>query len=233
MVPSLPFIVSSFHKFNTSVFSSRLPVPKFTLTKARTFQGKLVYRRKNTSGGVKCYDFEIRISTLFDLGLREWEDVIVHEMIHLHVAFSGLRDSSSHGPVFRKIMADINRCHGRNITVSGHATEAQRDADRQVRAHYLCVAKFSDGRLALAPVAKSRIFELWDAFRGFPALMSMKWIGSVDPWFNRFPRVMRPKLYATSEAELKPHLKGGVLLERDGGVVRPVNRRCYPDELLP
>lgn len=233
MVPSLSFIASSFQKFNSLVFGDSLPVPKFTLTRARTFQGKLVYRRKNTFAGVKCYDFEIRVSTLFDLDLREWEDVVIHEMIHLHVASSGLRDSSSHGPVFRKIMADINRRHGRNITVSGHATDEQRNADRQVRAHYLCVAKFSDGRFALAPVAKSRIFELWDAFYGFPALVSMKWIGSVDPWFNRFPRVMKPKLYATSEAELKPHLKGGVLLERDGGVVRPVSRRCYPDELLP
>jgi hypothetical protein len=233
MVPSLSFVASSFHKFNATVFSSALPEPKFTLTKARTFQGKLVYRRKNTLGGEKCYDFEIRVSTLFDLGLQEWEDVVIHEMIHLYIAFSGLCDSSSHGPVFRKIMADVNRRYGRNITVSGHATDEQRGADRQVRAHYLCVAKFSDGCLAVAPVAKSRIFELWDAFGCFPGLASMKWIGSVDPWFNRFPRVMKPKLYATSEEELRPHLKGGVLLERADRVIRPVSRRCYPDELLP
>lgn len=233
MTPSLSFITSAFHKFNALLFGAALPVPKFTLTKARTFQGKLVYRRKNTLTGVKYSDFEIRVSTLFDLEAREWEDVVVHEMIHLYIASSGLRDSSSHGPVFRKIMADINRRHGRGVAVTGHATEKQRDADRQVRAHYLCVAKFSDGRLAVAPVAKSRIFELWDMFARFPGVASLKWIGSVDPWFNRFPRVMKPKLYATTEDELKPHLKGGLLLERAGSAIRPVSRRCYPDELLP
>lgn len=233
MVPTLPFVVSAFHRFNASVFRSVLTVPRFTLTRARTFQGKLVYIRNNTLSGVRCSDFEIRISTLFDLDEREWEDVVIHEMIHLYVAQSGLRDSSVHGPLFRRIMHDVNRIHGRHITVSGRADGERRDADRQVRAHYLCVAKFSDGRIAVAPVAKSRIFELWDAFRGFPGLASVKWIGSIDPWFNRFPRVLKPKLYHTSEDELKPHLKGGALLEKVGKTIRAVSRRCCPDELLP
>ena len=61
----------------------------------------------------------------------------------------------------------------------------------------------------------------------------MKWVGSTDPWFNRFPRVIKTKLYLTSATELLPHLKGGLLLGRDGNTVRVVSQRCSPDELLP
>ena len=77
------------------------------------------------------------------------EDVVIHEMIHLYIAFNGIKDSSSHGSVFRKMMNDINLKHGRNITVSTRTTKEQQDSDKRVRGHFLCIVKFSDGRLAV------------------------------------------------------------------------------------
>lgn len=233
MLPDRRFVVETFNTFNLSIFNSELPLPSISLTRARTFRGKLTYRKKrNMSGRMECYDFEIRISTLFNLERKEWEDVVIHEMIHYYIAFKGIPDTSSHGAAFRKMMHAINRQHKRGITISSRSTENE-NADSRLRAHYVCLAKFSDGRLGVAPVAKTRIFELWNVFLSFPDVVSMKWVGVIDPWFNRFPRVMTPKLYLAKKEELEPHLKGGVLLERDGNVVRPVSRRCYPDELLP
>lgn len=232
MVPDLIFVKQSFAHFNTLIFGSELPEPKFALTKARSFRGKLVYRCKNVFGRKKCFDFEMRISVLFNLEKEEWEDVVIHEMIHYYIAFKHLNDASSHGPLFRKIMNHINDRHQRNITVSTKSTDAQR-ADNHVRGHYLCLAKFNDGRLGVAPVAKTRLFDLWNALGRIDGVVATKWVGAIDPWFNRFPRVMKPKLYISTVEEVLPHLKGAVTLERDGFVIKAVSRRCSPDELLP
>ena len=233
MIPDLTFVANSFDTFNTLIFGGKLPAPRFTLTKARTFHGKLVYRWKYGYLKKVYYDFEMRISVGFDFPAEEWEDVVIHEMIHLYIAHNGIKDTSSHGPVFRNKMAEINRDFNRHITVSGKSTPEQKDADKRIRGHYLCIAKFSDGRLGVAPAAKTRIFELWDIARYFPQAVSHRWIGSTDPWFNRFPRVMKPKLYLTTEAELLPHLKGAVLLVKEGNIIKVVSQRCSPDELLP
>ena len=183
--------------------------------------------------GKKTHDYEMRLSTGFDLPQKEWEDVVIHEMIHLYIVVKKIKDTSSHGQAFRRLMAEINHRHGRNIVVSARSTEEQLDADKRIRGHYMCIAKFSDGRLGVAPVTKTRIFSLWDDFQNFPNVVSIKWIGSTDPWFNRFPRVMKAKLYVAKREELLPHLKGAVLLERTGNTIRAVSKRCYPDELLP
>lgn len=233
MIPDLDFVRGAFGRFNETVFGGSLPTPRFRLTHARTFHGKLVYKWRQGFMKKVCYDFEMRLSLDFDLPVETWEDVVIHEMIHLHIASKGLKDTSSHGPLFRKTMADINRRFDRHISVSGKSTPEQKDADKRIRGHYLCIAKFSDGRLGVAPVAKSRIFELWDFTRFFPDVVSHTWLGSVDPWFNRFPRVMKPKLYLTTEAELLPHLKGARPLLRQGNAIRVVSSHCSPDELLP
>lgn len=233
MTPNLKFIADTFNQYNTLIFGGRLPVPRFRLTHARTFRGKLAYKMRRTLLKPVCYDFEMRISLDFDLPLPEWEDVVIHEMIHLHIASTGINDSSSHGPAFCSKMMEINRLHNRHITVSAKASPGQKATDTRVRGHYLCIAKFSDGRLGVAPAAKTRIFELWDISRFFPNVVSYRWIGSTDPWFNRFPRVMTPKLYITTEADVLPHLKGALVLVKEGDAIRAVSQHCSPDALLP
>lgn len=233
MVPDLKFVKVTFEGFNKKIFGDALPVPMFRLTHARTFQGKLCYKRSVMSGRERCSDFEMRISLDFDLPVKDWEDVVIHEMIHLHIAANGLKDSSSHGPVFRKLMYDINRMHGRHITVSAPRTQEQIESDKRVRGHYICLVRFRDGRLGVAPVAKSRIFELWDTFQLWEEISAISWIGSIDPWFNRFPRVMKTKVYISSDVDLSPHLKGALRLERKEGVIRAVAPGCPPEALLP
>lgn len=236
MIPNLEFVKATFLRYNTEIFNSELPEPRFNMTRARSFRGKLCYRIKKTFLKTVNHDFEMRISISFDIPQLEWEDVVIHEMIHLYIASKGIKDQSSHGPEFRKVMHFINKKHGRNIRVSAKSTAEQasrNNADKRVKAHYICLAKFSDGRLGVAPVAKTRIFRLWNDFNNFAGVESLKWIGTTDPWFNSFPHVRSPKLYLVSEEDLRSHLKGAVLLNKEGNVIKIINRRCCPDELLP
>lgn len=236
MIPDLKFIKSTFNNFNSIIFNEILPEPRFRLTKAHTFRGKLVYRVRRKFLKTVNDDFEIRISVNFDLPQAEWEDVVIHEMIHFYISFKGIKDRSSHGPKFRELMHSINKNHGRNITISAKPSKKEIETvntDTRVKAHFICLARFSDGRLGLAPVAKTRIFSLWDYFKDFPKVISLKWIASTDTWFNTIPHVQKPKLFLFKEEEVLPHLKGARPLERNGAFIKVINRRCTPDELLP
>ena len=96
-----------------------LPDVPIALTRATTFLGKVRYRReRRIFGHLRNVDFQIRLSSEFDLPENEWDDVIIHEMIHYHIALNNLRDTSTHGVVFRGIMDEINRKYDRHITVS-------------------------------------------------------------------------------------------------------------------
>lgn len=236
MVPDLNFVVDAFGNYNSLIFESKLPRPSFKLTNARTFRGKLCYKVSSRFGKKTCHDFEMRISRNFDLPQSDWEDVIIHEMIHLFIASRGIKDTSAHGPAFRKEMHRINRQHGRKITVSARSSGGEagkHNADKRVKAHYVFIGRLSDGRLCMAPAAKTRLFQLWDMSRFFPGVNGGKWIGSTDPWFNAYPHVQTPKLYIIKEEDLLPHLKGAILLDKKDNVIKIVNRRCNPDELLP
>lgn len=68
-------------------------------------------------------DFAISISGYYDLTADELEDVMVHEMIHYSIAYSGLIDTAPHGTLFRTLMADFNERFGRHITISAHMRE--------------------------------------------------------------------------------------------------------------
>ncbi|MBD5310277.1 MAG: SprT family zinc-dependent metalloprotease [Bacteroides sp.] len=233
MKPDINFVTETFRRFNELIFNNQLPVPEFVLTKARTFRGKLVYQRTRTWTGYRNHSFQLRISVSFDSKECEWEDVVIHEMIHLEIASKGIDDQTAHGPQFRRRMGEINSQYGRAITISSRTTPEEQEADTRIRAHYICIAKLSDGRLGVAPVAKSRIFQLWDVLGKYHGASATVWVGSTDPWFNRFPRVLKPKFYIVDRKELMMHIFNALQLEIRGKFLRAVTPHCSPDELLP
>ena len=236
MVPDLSFLRNTFLKYNDLIFRGELPMPKLSLTKANTFRGKLCYRINRKFLKTKYEDFDLRLSLNFDLDPSEWEDVVIHEMIHLYIAHAGIKDTSSHGRQFRKLMHDINKEFGRNIVISTKSNPLSRvgkPINQSVKAHFICVARFKDGRLGVAPVAKTRIFDLWDRFPYFPNLLRLRWIGTTDIWFNNLPKVLVPKFYLMEEEILKDHLRGARFLERKGKIIKVENRRVSPDDIIP
>ena len=113
MKATLPFLYTRFAHFNATIFGNRLPPVEIQLSRATSFLGACTYRRKRGLLGVtKKYDFRIRISTASDMSEAELEDVLIHEMIHYYIGVEGIKDTGTHGAVFRKWADDINRRHG-------------------------------------------------------------------------------------------------------------------------
>ena len=118
MKVSYDFVKDKIKYFNIMVFKEPLPEIPIILTDVKTYLGQLRYTRKRQPDGTFRYsDFLFRFNTRYDLKTEEWEDIILHEMIHYCIAYNQITDSSPHGKIFRKMMKTINQRFNRNITI--------------------------------------------------------------------------------------------------------------------
>ena len=214
MTPTVEYLEERFDTFNRMCFDGALPRIPIKLSRARSFVGRLIYRPVRDWRGrvVRREDFVLRISTYFDLPEAEIEDTLIHEMIHYWIAWKGIKDTSSHGKEFRRIMKEINALHGRHLTISHKSTPEEQDRDTRVRDHYFCVSQLADGRTALTVAAQPCIARIRRAFRWSPSIRSQTWYHSRDPWFNRYPHCRSPKIFPVDPAVLQPHLDAAELL---------------------
>ena len=217
MMVTVEFLNQKFAEMNGLCFGGELPMVSIRLSKARTYLGQLGYKRKRTLlGKQRYYDFVIRISTHLEQTDEEITDTLLHEMIHLYIASHQLKDTSTHGQLFRKMMTDLNKRFNRHITISHRRTKEEQNKDTQRRQHLLCVSTMASGERGITIVAKSRLFQLWDLLPMIPEIKSSEWFVTYDPYFNRFPRALSPKVYRIAADDLDLHLKDAHPLVRKG-----------------
>ena len=127
MTPTIPYIQACFDEYNARFFDNTLPSIPIKLSNARTFLGKVTFTRHRSwlFGPVRNENFVLRINTRLDLPEELIQDTILHEMIHYYIAVNQLRDTSSHGRLFRREMARINAAGNRHITISYRLSKEQ------------------------------------------------------------------------------------------------------------
>ncbi len=226
MRPTKEYIERKYEELNNLCFDGELPEVAIQMSRARTYLGQLGFkRRRRLLRGWENYGFVLRISVRIDLPEEEVIDTLLHEMIHLAIASRQQKDTSTHGRLFRQMMADINKRYGRHINISHRKTKAEQEQDTQRRTHLICVSTFDTGEQGITIAAKSRLFSLWDLMPHFPKVMETVWFLSYDPFFNRFPRALTPKIYRIEEKTLKEHLKDAKPLIRQSGKVMVAKTR--------
>ncbi|NPD91845.1 SprT-like domain-containing protein [Xylanibacter muris] len=116
------YMLQEFNRFNAMYFDGCLPVPVLKIGKARSALGTFSCRRKKTwlLGGTRLCDCVIRLSSAYRMTEKDYQNVLLHEMIHYYIAYKRIKDTSPHGEVFRKEMERINS-FGWRITVRGKA----------------------------------------------------------------------------------------------------------------
>lgn len=218
MTPTVEYVQKKIDEFNELVFSSALPPITVKISKARTYLGKLQYqtRRNFWSKQTNC-GYVMYISAIFDLPEREQEDIILHEMIHYFIAYTGQKDTSAHGKLFRMYMDRINKDFGRNIVIR-HKHDANLVAASQnkiIRTNYLCFSVLKIGKLGITSCAKSKISEMKRELPRHYPIDRMFWCTSQDPFFNGYPRSRTPKIYKITVEELDPHMKNVTPLDKE------------------
>lgn len=183
-----------FDEFNREYFSSSLPEPRFVTGNARTQLGAMAYKWKSTMGIKKYYGYTIRISNYYDADEKQFKNVLLHEMIHYYIIIKRIKDTSSHGVVFRRIMNEMNargwnisvRTDTRNWTVAGnnntkHETFLVLAAVTYTGRHLLAVVN---------PAYARRIDKIMKLSR---EVKSYAFYTSCDSFFSSFPKVRSPR----------------------------------------
>ena len=213
---SVALLQQWFADFNARYFGGSLPLPELKLSKARTRLGYMqcVSRRKGLLAR-RERSFSIHVSTYYKCSERDFQTVLLHEMIHYYICLNRLRDTSSHGPLFRAHMERINS-QGWHITVTTD-TSGWEPAVKPKRPdyHLLLVVATSRGERFISAVSKGAIGKLHaDIARAGAQIVSEEWFVSRDARFDTFAHVRSLRgRRIRSEAEWRDYL--GVMQRLD------------------
>ena len=112
VVPNIYNVMWLFNEYNNKCFGGELPRPMLSLV-----------HDKRTLGRFTCgfYDDEmenprIEISDSYEYTEDRLIDVLVHEMIHYYLAYTGEDVYLSHGKAFKNLANYFNSNFGMNIT---------------------------------------------------------------------------------------------------------------------
>jgi len=211
MKATVPYVQQKFAEFNELCFGGTLqPIP-IKLSNAKTFLGKLSYKRHKGLFGKTTYsDYILRINTRIDQDEQELEDTIIHEMIHYYILSNGIKDTSSHGKIFRKMMAEINEKYGRHITISHKLSEEQRAQATTVKpkTRTIAVIQFKDGHFGVKvlPNTDKSIRYYCRHVRRDPDVASITLHQSRDPFWGRYPASRALRYHPITPSDLTAHL---------------------------
>ena len=199
MKPTVEYIQTHFDAYNRQFFGGQLPTLPIKLSHAKGFLGKVTFVRKRQGlfGGYRNEDFVLRINVRIDLPEEVVQDTILHEMIHYYIAVNQLRDTSTHGRLFRAEMARINEQGHRHITISHRLNEEQRAQARIHKVRAVAIVHFSDGKTGVKVVPKQeKHIRYWHrmAQRRF-SIDSIEWHMTDDPYFAQFPSSIAMKIF--------------------------------------
>lgn len=178
-----------FDRFNSQYFAGKLPTPRLSTGHSRTQLGSMTCKRKSNTG--EYYDFTIRLSNYYDQSEHSFQSVLLHEMIHYYIAHKGIKDSSPHGVVFRKMMNLLNRDGwGINVSAKTKNMDNIRPAVRNSAVRYLILAiEMSDGRRLLSSVSPRSALRINKALQTIRQVDRFSWYTTRDPWFEDMPKV--------------------------------------------
>ena len=191
MIVTVEWMEEWFRRFDHDYFGGKLPVPELGLTRAKTRLGQLAYKRATRWGRTKLYDFKLSMSTYYDMTDRQAKSVLLHEMIHYIIGFTGLKDTAPHGIVFRGMMDNLNRKYGWDIRVmtstKGWVEERQKAKGPQT---YLMLAiEMQDGKHYLSRVNPSFARRIESKLALVRELRSHRWYTTQESYFEDYPQV--------------------------------------------
>lgn len=119
MIITHKYARDKFHEYNELIFEGKLPPLPIKIGNSKRRLGTCFYTVLRLPGQEPVNSsFHLRFSSAFDLSEEEWEDTIIHEMIHYYLAFFNMNDKTPHGVNFKRMMKDINERFGRHVSIS-------------------------------------------------------------------------------------------------------------------
>lgn len=115
MVANHDNMLLAFDTCNMEYFEGKLLFPQFELLHSFRTCGYFKYMK----GGwfdKTIYDPVIMMTDYYDFTEKQFVDIMVHEMIHYYLAYTGEDRRCRHGKEFKKIADNLNRKYGLRVT---------------------------------------------------------------------------------------------------------------------
>lgn len=200
-----------FAVFNQRYFKSKLTEPQFTVGHSRTRLGSLSWKIRRTGFLHTKNNYTIRLSNYYDVDERSFKSVLLHEMIHLYIESQHIKDTSSHGVMFRRIMAYIN-ADGWNITVTSKTNgSCKAESVIKKRRRVVLAAVTTTGKHILSVINPDYIIRIDKILSHSSNVKFHAWYTSDDEYFADFPavrtprgRIVKPEIFTEKRAVLNP-----------------------------
>ena len=185
-----------FKRFDQEYFGGKLPLPELGLTRAKTRLGQLAFKRATRWGRTKIYDFKLSMSTYYDMTDKQAKSVLLHEMIHYIIGYTGLKDTAPHGVVFRGMMDNLNRKHGWDIRVMT-STKGWKVSEKVVarkkaagpQTYLILAVELKDGKHFLSRVSPRFARSLERQLLTAKEVSSYSWYTTQESYFEDFSQV--------------------------------------------
>lgn len=185
------WIAVNFDRFNKENFGGRLTPPKFLVNNARTRLGSMAFKWKRSLFKRETYDYVIRLSNYYDIPEVEFQNVLLHEMIHYYIAVNHFKDDSVHGTMFRSIAQRINK-QGWHVVVRTDTRKwpvAERNRKKVItRKRIVLAASTTDGKYFLSVIGPGSVRKVKLQIARTPQIRETHWFESSDDYFQQFPQ---------------------------------------------
>ena len=175
MIVTIEWMEEWFRRFDQEYFGGKLPVPELGLTHAKTRLGQLAYKRASRWGRTKLYDFKLSMSTYYDMTDKQAKSVLLHEMIHYIIGYTGLKDTSAHGVVFK----------GWKVS----ETVKSRKEKKGPQIYLMLAIEMNDGRHYLSRVNPSFARRIENQLKTVREVVSHQWYTTMENYFEDYPQV--------------------------------------------
>ena len=196
MIVTIDWMEEWFKRFDQEYFGGKLPLPELSLTRAKTRLGQLAFKRASRWGRTKLYDFKLSMSTYYDMTDQQAKSVLLHEMIHYIIGYTGLKDTSPHGVVFRGMMDNLNRKYGWDIRVMTSTKGwkvservAEKKKAKGPQTYLMLAIELKDGKFYLSRVNPGFARRIEKQLPMVRELRSHRWYTTQESYFEDYPQV--------------------------------------------
>ena len=196
MTLTISYISEKFEKYNNLYFNGSLKAPKFKISNSKRALGTLsISRRLNFYGGY-TKEHTISISKYYDRTEKQYDNTLIHEMIHLYISQNDIKDNGSHGRRFKAECARINKYGwdlSRTTDISGWklSEEAQKRLDNKLSNATYSVIVYqmydTDNTQFIFRVAKGKELTYYNHLKYNCKAVKVKYFKSNDNIFESLP----------------------------------------------
>lgn len=196
MIVTIDWMEEWFKRFDQEYFGGKLPLPELSLTRAKTRLGQLAFKRASRWGRTKLYDFKLSMSTYYYMTEQQAKSVLLHEMIHYIIGYTGLKDTAPHGVVFRGMMDNLNRKYGWDIRVMTSTKGwkvservAEKKKAKGPQTYLMLAIELKDGKFYLSRVNPGFARRIEKQLPMVRELRSHRWYTTQESYFEDYPQV--------------------------------------------